>query len=86
MVIYKFEGTVHKNKLEDTNKIVRSHQSKKHRQLQYNAQKKGLWCIAPFITIFQLYRGWQFYLWRKSEYMEKTTDLSQVPDKFKKNH
>ena len=32
--------------------------------------------------IFQLYRGSQFYWWRKPEYPEKTTDLSQVTDKF----
>jgi hypothetical protein len=30
----------------------------------------------------QLYRGGQFYWWRKSEYPEKTTDLSQVTDKL----
>jgi hypothetical protein len=30
----------------------------------------------------QLYRGGKLYLWRKPEYVEKTTDLSQVTDKF----
>jgi len=34
----------------------------------------GLWCLTPHSTIFQLYRGSQFYWWSKSEYLEKTTD------------
>ena len=33
-------------------------------------------------TIFQLYRGGQFYWRRKPEYPEKTTDMPRVIDKF----
>ena len=38
----------------------------------------GLWCLTPPSTIFKLYRGCQFYWWRKQKYPDKATDLLQV--------
>jgi hypothetical protein len=36
----------------------------------------------PLLAIFPLYRGGQFYWWRKPEYPEKTTDPPQINDKL----
>jgi hypothetical protein len=45
---------------------------------EFQVRKGGgeLWCSRPLSTIFQFYR------WRKLEYLEKTPNLPQVTDKL----
>ena len=38
------------------------------------------WSLTPLSASLQLCRGCQFYCWRKGEFPEKITDLSQVTD------
>jgi hypothetical protein len=63
-------------------KYYQKYQDYKREQNEQGTVWCSLCCLTSLSTIFQLYRGGQLYWWRKTEYPEKTTDLSQVTDKL----
>ena len=46
--------------------------------LSSQVNERSCICVLMIYIFVKMYRGGQFYWWRKPEYPKKTTDLSQV--------
>ena len=50
-------------------------------KVKYEIEGIGFSCLTP-LSILELYRGYQFYWWKKPEYPKKPTNMPQVIDKL----
>jgi hypothetical protein len=48
------------------------------RELTVVGMRNCCWGVMVLNAIFQLYRGGQFYWWRKARYPKKTIDLPPI--------